>query len=228
MKKNIVVFGSGVHSKVIFSEIIKIKKYNFLGFVDDFSQKGKKIITYKKKSFFNLGKIKDVLKNNGGEGSKLYGIIGVGFNYTRKKIVKEVFKLDKTFKWETVISKNCILNGNINIGEGSLIMSGVVINTETTIGNHCIINTSSSIDHDNYFKDFSSCGPGVVTGGKVTLGENSYLGIGSIVKHGVQIGKNTVIGGNSFVNRKCLDNFLYFGIPAKQIRKRKIDDNYLE
>ena len=48
MKKNIVIFGSGVHSKVIFSEIIKIKKYNFLGFVDDSSKKGQKIITYKK------------------------------------------------------------------------------------------------------------------------------------------------------------------------------------
>ena len=68
--------------------------------------------------------------------------------------------------------KNC-LNGNVEIGEGSLIMPGVVINTETKIGKHCIINTSSSIDHHNYFKDYSSCGPGVITGGKVTIGENS-------------------------------------------------------
>jgi len=226
MKKNIVIFGSGVHSKVIFSEIIKIKKYNFLGFVDDSSKKGQKIITYKKKSFFNLGKIKDVIKNDGGR-HKLYGIIGAGFNYIRKKIVNEVFKLDKTFKWETIISKDCVLNGNIIIGKGSLIMSGVIINTQTTIGNHCIINTSSSIDHDNHFMDFSSCGPGVITGGNVTIGENSYLGIGSIVKNGVKIGKNTVIGGNSFVNKKCLDNYLYFGVPIKQIRKRKIDENYL-
>ena len=226
MRKNIVIFGNGVHSKVIFSEIIKIKKYNFLGFVDDFSQKGQKIITYKGKSFFNLGKIKDVIKNNG-KRRKLYGIIGVGFNYIRKKIFNEVSKLDKTFKWESIISKDCILNGNINIGEGSLIMSGVVINTQTTIGSHCIINTSSSIGYENYFMDFSSCGPGVVTGGNVTLGENSYLGIGSIVKPGVKIGTNTVIGGNSFVNRKCLDNFLYFGVPVKQTRKRKIDENYL-
>lgn len=225
MKKNIVIFGSGAHSKVIFSEIIKIKKYNFLGFVDDFSLKGEKIITYKKKSFFNLGKIKDVIKNN--RRGKLYGVIGVAFNYLRKKIVNEVFKLDKNFKWETIISKDCILSGNIIIGEGSLIMSGVVINNQTTIGNHCIINTSSSIDHDNYFMDFSSCGPGVVTGGNVTIGENSHLGIGSIVKHGVKIGKNTVIGGNSFVNKKCLNNFLYFGVPVKQIRKRKINENYL-
>ena len=59
------------------------------------------------------------------------------------------------------------------------------------------------------------------------IGENSYLGIGSIVKNGVKIGKNTVIGGNSFVNKKCLDNYLYFGVPIKQIRKRKINENYL-
>ena len=51
MRKNFVIFGSGVHSKVIFSEIIKIKEYNFLGFVDDFSHKGQKIITYKKNHF---------------------------------------------------------------------------------------------------------------------------------------------------------------------------------
>tara|TARA_X000000950_G_scaffold268035_1_gene345130 strand:- start:395 stop:1081 length:687 start_codon:yes stop_codon:yes gene_type:complete len=228
MKKNIVIFGSGAHSKVIFSEIIKFKKYNFLGFVDDLSLKGKKIITYKKKPFFNLGKIKDVIKSNGRSRSKLYGIIGVGFNYIRKKIVKEVFKLDKTFKWESIISKDCILNGNVIIGEGSLIMSGVVINTQTTIGNHCIINTSSSIDHDNYFMDFSSCGPGVVTGGKVILGEDSYIGIGSVVKHEVKIGKNTVIGGNSFVNKKCSNNSLYYGVPVKRIRKIKIDENYLK
>ena len=117
MKKNIVIFGSGAQSKVIFSEIIKIKEYNFLGFVDDFSQKGKKIITYKKKSYFNLGKPKNIIKNK--RAGKLYGIIGVGFNYLRKKIVNEVFKLDKTFKWETIISKDCILNGNIIIGEGT-------------------------------------------------------------------------------------------------------------
>ena len=226
MKKKIIIFGSGAHSKVIFSEIVKIKKYNFLGFVDEFAQKGKKIITYKKKTFFNLGKIKDVIKSNRSRG-KLHGIVGVGFNHLRKKIVNEVSKLDKNFKWETIISKDCILNGNIIIGEGSLIMSGVIINTGTTVGKHCIINTSSSIDHDNYFMDFSSCGPGVVTGGNVTLGTNSYLGIGSTVKHGVKIGKNTVIAGNSFVNKKCLDNFLYLGIPVKQIKKRKINDNYL-
>ena len=31
----IVIFGSGNHAKVIFSEVIKLKKFKFIGFVDD-------------------------------------------------------------------------------------------------------------------------------------------------------------------------------------------------
>ena len=106
-------------------------------------------------------------------------------------------------------------------------MPGVVINTETKIGKHCIINTSSSIDHHNYFKDYSSCGPGVITGGKVTIGENSHLGIGAVVKNGIMIENNTIIGGNSYVNKNCNNSSIYFGNPLKLVKKRKESDNYL-
>ena len=43
----------------------------------------------------------------------------------------------------------------------------------------------------------------------------------------IKIGENTVIGGHSFVNKDCKKNSIYFGVPAKKIRKRKEDDTYL-
>ena len=52
--------------------------------------------------------------------------------------------------------------------------SGVIIKNGTTIKNIALINTSASIDHDNVFDDFSSCGPGVITGGNVRL-ENRLI-----------------------------------------------------
>lgn len=228
MKKNIIIFGSGAHSIVVFSEIIKNKKYNFLGFVDNLIRKGEKIISYKNKSYYNLGKIEEVINKKTFKSKNLCGIAGVGFNYIRKKIVNEVLKFDKNFKWESIISKDCILNANVIVGDGSLIMSGAVVNINTIIGEHCIINTSSSIDHDNNFKNFSSCGPGVVTGGNVIVGSSAYLGIGSIIKQNIKIGKNVVIGGNSFVNKNCIDNFVYFGVPIKKIKKRIVEKNYLK
>ena len=39
--KKIVIFGSGCHAKIVFSEILKLKGYKILGFVDDFAPKKK-------------------------------------------------------------------------------------------------------------------------------------------------------------------------------------------
>ena len=227
-KKKIVIFGGNDHSRVIFSEIVKQKKYNILGFVDDFSKKKEKKISYRNKDYLNLGTTKNFIQQKKlNKKNNISGIIGIGQNIIRKKIVNEITKLDKNFKWEKIISKNCILNGNLEIGEGSLIMSGVTINTQTKIGKHCIINTSSSIDHNNNFKNFSSCGPGVITGGNVNVGENSYIGIGATIKNGIKIGKNTIIGGNSYVNKNCTDNSIYFRVPAKLIKKNRKRENVL-
>ena len=219
----IVIFGSGGHAKVIFSEIIKIKTFKFIGFVDDFKKKGELIIGLNKKKYYNLGSIKEVIskKNN------FKGIIGVGLNFIREKIANDIKKINCNFKFQKVISKDATINSNVFIDEGSLICSGSTINTETRIGKHCIINTSCSIDHDNKFGDFSSTGPGVVTGGNVEVGCQSYLGLGCLIRHNIKILENTIVGLGSLVNKDCKKNSIYYGSPAILIRKRKNNEIYL-
>ena len=214
--KKIVIFGSGCHAKVVFSEIIKLKKYKFIGFVDNFAPKKKIILKYKNKNYLNLGNIKQ-LKNL----KKVYGIIGVGSSTLRNKIYEEINVVYKDFKFESIISKDSIIDPSVKIGNGSIIISNSVINRDSIIGNHCLINTSTSIDHDNYFDDFSGTGPGVVTGGKVSVGKLSYIGIGSTIKNMVKIGKNTFIGGSSFVNKNCKNDSFIFRYTSKKIRNIK-------
>jgi sugar O-acyltransferase (sialic acid O-acetyltransferase NeuD family) len=223
--KKILIFGSGSHSKVVLSEILRIKNYKVIGFVDEKLKKGTVVGKFGNKTFkviCNISKLKSVVDKN------THGVIAIGSNFIRKKITNKVEKILKNFNWEKIISKNCIINGNVKIGKGTVIISGAVINTGCIIGKHCLINTSSSIDHDNIFKNFSSCGPNVTTGGNVLLGECSYLGISSTVKHMVKVGDNTVIGCQSMVTKNCKNNSLYFGIPAKKIRNRKMNEEYLQ
>ena len=94
-------------------------------------------------------------------------------------------------------------------------------------GNHCIINTSSSIDHDNFISNFVSIAPGVNTSGGVKIGEASHIGINSSIKQKVSIGKNVIIGAMTFVNQNCKNNLMIYGTPMRIIKKRKISDNYL-
>ena len=80
--KKLVIFGSGGHAKVIFSEVMKLRKFQFLGFVDDFKKKGELVVRLNNKNFYNLGNIKQVINDN----KKINGIIGVGLNRIRKKM----------------------------------------------------------------------------------------------------------------------------------------------
>jgi len=219
--KNLIIFGSGDHAKVIFYEVIKLKKYKVIGFIDDDSKKGKTIINFDKKKYLNLGSLKDINVKN------ISGIIGVGSNFIRKNIFEKVRKSQIKIKWEKIISKNAIINENVDISEGTIVLSGSLINSGTKIGCHCIINNSTSINHDNFLDDFSSVGPGVVTGGNVKLGECSHLGIGTTVLHKISIESNTIIGAHSLVNKNCKKNFLYFGVPAIKIKSRKKNSEYL-
>tara|TARA_Y100000996_G_C22457185_1_gene616443 strand:- start:221 stop:889 length:669 start_codon:yes stop_codon:yes gene_type:complete len=219
----LVIFGSGSHAKVVLSEILKLKKFKFIGFIDDYKKKGEFITNFNKKNYYNLGCIKDVIKKN----NNFRGIVGVGLNFIRKKIVTDINKINKNFKFQKIISKDAIINANVNIDDGSLIMSGTVINCGTIIGKHCLLNTSSSIDHDNFFGDYSGTGPGTITGGHVEVGELSYIGLGSIIKHEIKIAENTVIGFGSLIAKNCKKNSIYWGSPAKKIRSRKYDESYL-
>ena len=224
VKKNIIIFGSGYQAKVIFNSIVDNKKYNFIGLVDN--QKINTLVaTFKKKKFRivdNFDNFKNLKKIK-----KLNGIIGIGSNFARNKVHKEIIKLKLKINWETIFFKGVNISQNIKIGGGTVIMGNVLINNNSIIGSHCIINSGSIIEHDNSFADFSSTGPGVVTGGDVKIGKFSHIGIGATILNGKRVFSNVIIGAGSLVTKDCKSNSVYYGLPAKKITSRKHDKNYL-
>lgn len=53
--------------------------------------------------------------------------------------------------------------------------------------------------------------------GRIKIGNNTFIGKGSILMPGVSIGSNTIIGSMSIVSSSVPDNVVYAGIPAKFI-----------
>ena len=64
---------------------------------------------------------------------------------------------------------------DVKISEGSVILKGCIISNRCKIGKHCHLNTGTILDHDNIFNDFASTGPGVITGGNVQVGLESFV-----------------------------------------------------
>ena len=81
---------------------------------------------------------------------------------------------------------------------------GVTIEDEVQIGSHCSIYSISTIDN---------------SAGKVILKENCKIGSHTTILPGVTIGRNSIIGANSLVNKDIPSNVIAFGVPAKIVRK---------
>ena len=95
-------------------------------------------------------------------------------------------------------------NKNISIGKGALIASHVVI-------------------RDNQHKCDDISTPIHLQGNdcqEVSIGENVWLGTKVSVLKGVSIGRNTIIGAHSLVNKNLDQDFICAGTPCRQLRKR--------
>ena len=84
-----------------------------------------------------------------------------------------------------------------------------------SIGNNVTITNSSILAHDASTKNI--IGKSIV--GKVTIGDNVFIGYKSIILPNVKIGDNVIIGAGSVVTRDIPSNSIAVGNPCKVIAK---------
>ncbi|MGQ0815876.1 MAG: NeuD/PglB/VioB family sugar acetyltransferase [Gemmatimonadota bacterium] len=154
-------------------------------------------------------------------------LVGIGDNSVRERVVKSILAVIPECEFGTAIHPNAQVATDVDIGKGSVLMAGAVVNTASTIGGHVIINTNSSIDHDCAIADYASIAPGVAIGGTVKVGRGAFIGIGAAVVHGCEIGDYTVVGAGSAVISSLPPYSVCLGVPATVIRDRAAGEPYL-
>jgi len=91
-----------------------------------------------------------------------------------------------------------------------------------------IVNTNSSLDHESTLANFASLAPGAIVGGNSQIGERTSVGLGARVIQGLSVASDVCIGAASLINKKIdQSKCVIYGIPAKRIRARAIDEPYL-
>ncbi|MGN7938756.1 acetyltransferase [Virgibacillus sp. 6R] len=205
MKSKLLIIGASGHGKVVADIAFAMEKWKSIAFLDD-NDKVKSSI-----GFEVIGCTKDILKFKDD-----YDIfIAVGNNKIRKKFHNKLEDLGATIP--VLIHPDAIVGSQVEIGNGTVVMAGAVLNCCTTIGKGCIINTSSSIDHDNKLEDFVHISPGVHLAGTVQIGQGTWLGIGSKVINNVNITANCIFGAGSVVVNDIMEQGKYIGVPARKI-----------
>jgi acetyltransferase EpsM len=127
----IVIIGHGGHSKVITDIILSDGGFEIIGYLDD-KYKAVKIenVFYGPVCYANL------LAKYFGE---IKFVIAIGNNLVRKKIVDELNFPDQSYI--SLVHHSAIISPTSQLGIGTVVMPNAVINADSQIGNHCIINS---------------------------------------------------------------------------------------
>ena len=205
MKNKLLIIGASGHGKVVADIAIKMSKWDSIQFLDDnksiHSSLGLKVI----------GKSDDVF----GYLDDCDIFVGIGDNSIRKKIQRMLETVNASIP--ILIHPGSIIGGQVEIGEGSVIMPGAVVNCCTKIGKGCVINTGATVDHDNKIEDYVHISPGAHLAGNVRVGKGSWLGVGSIVSNNVSITEGCQIGAGAVVVKDIDTSGVYVGVPAKKL-----------
>lgn len=113
--------------------------------------------------------------------------------------------------------------------------------SRSEIGKYCYIANNTNIINAK-IGNYTSIAPGVQIGGmehsywwhststflsdqcesnkRTIIEDDVWIAAGSVIKQGVKIGRGSVIGAMSFVNKDVPENSIVVGIPAKFLKKR--------
>jgi sugar O-acyltransferase (sialic acid O-acetyltransferase NeuD family) len=198
MKKKLVVIGASGHGRVI-ADLADLMGYSVCFWDDNISIKVPGYLVFKREKFAP-------------ENSLI--IIGIGSNIIRKNISSKYVNES----YATLIHPSSNISKNCEIGIGSVVISGVIINNGAFIGNHCIINTGAVIDHDCVLNDFVHISPNATLCGNVSIGTGSWVGAGAVIIQGINIGENVIIGAGSVIISDIPSNATVVGNPGRIIK----------
>ena len=148
-------------------------------------------------------------------------IVAIGDNEARVRCAGRA--REQGFEPATVIHPTAIVGSGVEIGEGSFVAAGAVINPGSRIGKNVLINTKASVDHECVLEDGVHIGPGVTLGGSVTVHTLARVALGAAVRDDVSIGRFAVVGVGAAVVSNIEDGVVAYGVPARPIRKGRSD-----
>ena len=112
------------------------------------------------------------------------------------------------------ICSHCMIENNVRVGDNVTIKNGVQLWDGITLEDNVFVGANTSFTNDLYprSKGEWQCIPTLIKKG-------ASIGVGSTILCGVTIGENAMIGAGSVVTKDVPSGELWFGNPAKFVRK---------
>jgi sugar O-acyltransferase (sialic acid O-acetyltransferase NeuD family) len=213
--KKLYIIGAGAFGRDTADTVFDINEaeltYEIAGFIDD----DKSLHGESPNGIKVLGGIDDFIEIAKESNRKPCAVIAVADGASRKMVADQ---LDVYVEWENIIHPMAIIKKSASIGTGNIVQHFSSIESNASLGNHCIVNTNSCICHDVIMEDFTSVMPNVGLMGWTRVEECAYIGVGAITIQNVTIGKGATVGAGAVVIKDVEAGSTVVGNPLRRIK----------
>jgi acetyltransferase-like isoleucine patch superfamily enzyme len=115
------------------------------------------------------------------------------------------------------ICANCFIENDVKIGNNVTIKCGVYLWDGITLEDNVQIGPNVTFTNDKYPRAKQSF---ILQ--RTTIKKNASIGAGAVILGGITIGENAMVGAGSIVTKDIPADELWFGTPAKFVRKIEI------
>jgi sugar O-acyltransferase (sialic acid O-acetyltransferase NeuD family) len=199
------VFGASGHAKVVIDALERTGLARVTFVCDDAKPKrGTRFMGYP------VGDREDLLARRG---ETSVGVVGIGDNAARVEVAR--WLVEQGCALISVVHPSASVGREVEIGEGTVVMAGCVINSGASLGRNVILNTGASVDHDCTVGDGVHIAPGARLCGGVSVGAGALIGAGTTIIPGVRVGAGALIGAGSTVLKDVPDGARAGGNPCR-------------
>jgi sugar O-acyltransferase (sialic acid O-acetyltransferase NeuD family) len=118
----------------------------------------------------------------------------------------------------TLVHPSSVVLPSTQLGEGTVVSTGVLIGSNSRIGRHVFLNRGSRVGHHTRIGDFVTVQPGANIAGALEIGDESYIGMGALILERLTIGRGVTVAAGSVVKRDLPDHVLAAGSPATIVK----------
>lgn len=193
---SLILLGSGGHAKSCINLIESIKNINIQGILVKDGDTGKDILGYP-----IIGSDDDLI-NLVSESTK--ALVTLGQIKTAKSRIK-LYELIKSLNLcsHALVSPFASISKHVELGEGTVVMHGALINSSSKVGVNCILNSGCIIEHDVVIGNHCHISTGAKLNGGVIVEDECFIGSGANIKEGVTIGRGSIIGMGENIFHDC-------------------------
>ncbi len=193
--KDLYLIGGGGHCRSCIDVIELEGKFQIKGIFDIRENVGKMVLGYP-----IIATDQELEKYVSKESYFLITIGQIKFYENRARFYLQLKNLNANLA--CVISPRAHVSNHARIGEGTIVLHDVLVNSSAKVGTNCILNTKSLVEHDVVIGDNCHVSTASIVNGGCKIGNNCFVGSNAVLEQGLIIPDNSVISAGSFYRGK--------------------------